>query len=61
MLMETTVAKASHAFGVLRKPVLMDKNLRLETKCRVYDVCVCWLSSCMVLNVGNPQEGMLGS
>ena len=37
---ETRVAKASRAFGAFRKPVFMDKNLRLETKRRVYDVCV---------------------
>ena len=29
---EARIAKASRAFGALRKPVFMDKNLRLETK-----------------------------
>ena len=37
---ETRIAKASRAFGALRKSVFMDKNLRLETKRRVYDACV---------------------
>ena len=37
---ETRVAKASCAIGALRTPVFMDKNLRHETKCRVYHACV---------------------
>ena len=36
---ETRIAKASCAFGALRKPVFMDKNLRLDKR-RVYDACV---------------------
>ena len=57
---ETRNTKASRAFGALRKSVFIDKNLRLETKHRVYDACVlavllygseCW----------TPLRGMLGS
>ena len=40
MCMEARIAEASRAFGALRKPVFMDKNLRLETKCQGYDACV---------------------
>ena len=44
---ETRVVKASRAFGALGKPVFMDLTLNAECMMRV-----CWLSSCMALNVG---------
>ena len=34
------LAKASKAFGALRKAVFQDKDLRLVTKKRIYDACV---------------------
>ena len=46
------VAQASKAFGVLRKAVFLDKNLRMATKRRIYNACVlsvllygaeCWI------------------
>jgi hypothetical protein len=46
------IAKASRAFGALRKAVFLDKNLTLHTKRRIYQACVlsvllygaeCWI------------------
>ena len=34
------IAQASRAFGALRKPVFMDKDLRVATKRKVYQACV---------------------
>ena len=38
--METRIAKASRAFGVLRKAVFLDRNLTLCTKRKIYQACV---------------------
>ena len=49
---DARLAKASRAFGALRKAVFLDKNLKLETKRKVYEACVlsvllygseCWI------------------
>ena len=37
---EARIAKASRAFGALRRPVFMDRNLTLETKRQIYSACV---------------------
>lgn len=37
---EKRISQASRAFGALRKAVFMDRNLRLETKRRIYQACV---------------------
>ena len=37
---ERRVAQASKAFGALRKPVFLDKNLSLSTKRKVYNACI---------------------
>ena len=45
---EARIAKASRAFGALRRPVFIDRNLTLETKRQIYSACVlmygseCW-------------------
>ncbi len=49
---ESRLAKASKAFGALRKAVFLDRNLSLQTKRKVYQACVlsvllygaeCWI------------------
>ena len=37
---ERGIGQASRAFSALRKAVFLDKNLKLETKRKVYQVCV---------------------
>ena len=37
---ERRISQASRAFGALRKPVFLDRNLRLETKRKIYQACV---------------------
>ena len=34
------LAQASRAFGALRKPVFNNRDLKLDTKCRIYQACV---------------------
>ena len=50
--MEERITRASQDFGALRKPVFLDKNLRLSTKATIYQACVisillygseCWI------------------
>ena len=38
--MSRRIAQASKAFGALRRSVFMDKDLRVTTKCKVYQACV---------------------
>ena len=40
MDVDRRIAHASRAFGALRKPVFLDKNLSLSIKGRVYTACV---------------------
>ena len=37
---EKRIAQASKAFGALRKPVLLDRDLNINTKRKVYQACV---------------------
>ena len=37
---ERRIGQASRAFGALRKAILVDKTLKLETKRKVYQACV---------------------
>ena len=37
---EKRIAQASRAFGALRKSVLLDSDLNISTKCKVYQACV---------------------
>ncbi len=37
---ERRLAQASREFGALRKAVFLDRNLRLQTKRKVYEACV---------------------
>ena len=37
---ERRIAQASKAFGALRKSVLLDRDLKVITKCKVYQACV---------------------
>ena len=37
---EKRIAQASRAFGALRKAVFMDRDLKLETKRKIYQACV---------------------
>ncbi len=49
---EKRIAKASRAFGALRKAVFQDKNLTLVTKRKVYQACVYCQCCCTGLSVG---------
>ena len=40
MDMERWISQASKAFGALRKPVLLDHNLKISTRRKVYQACV---------------------
>ncbi len=41
--MERRIALASRAFGALRKAFFLDRNLRLDTKRRIYQACVLYV------------------
>ena len=40
LYVEKRIAQASQAFGALRKPVLQDRDLNINTKHKVYQACV---------------------
>ena len=50
MCMEKKIARASQSFGAFRKTAFLDKNLKMETKRRIYQICISSLFCCMAQN-----------